>query len=130
MSRSSITCAAEAAAVARPVFARWKWKQEVFVVLLLDQRHGVLGRPLVAAVGTANGVAVHPRDVFREAVRRNACALVVAHNHPSGDSTPSGDDLALTTRLAEAAKLLEIKLLDHVIVTHGGLRSLAEEGRL
>jgi len=120
----------DVAGVARAVFRRWRWEQEVFVALPLDAKHRVLGRPVVVAVGTANSVAVHPRDVYREAVRRNAVAVVVAHCHPSGDLSPSGDDLTLTRRLREAGELLGVALLDHVIVSRDGLRSLAEGGNL
>lgn len=127
---AKISCASDVAATTRPVFRRWRWEQEAFVVLLLNAKHEVLGRPEVAAVGTVTSVTVHPRDVFRAAVRRNAAAVIVAHCHPSGDVAPSADDLELTRRLRAAADLLGIPLLDHVIVGRDALRSLAESGQL
>ena len=127
---ASICSDVAVAELTRPIFRRWKWEQECFVVLLLDNKNKPIGRPLVIAVGTANAVAVHPRDVFREAVRRNACALVIAHCHPSGDTTPSEDDLALTEQIKQAAALLGIRFLDHVIVARRALYSLAAEGRI
>ena len=125
-----VSCASDVAAVSRPVFRRWRWEQEAFVVLLLNAKHDVIGRPEVSAVGTVTSVTVHPRDVFRAAVRRNAAAVIVAHCHPSGDVAPSADDLLLTRRLREAGELLGIPLLDHVIVGRDALRSLAEAGQL
>jgi len=127
---AKISCASDVAVITRPIFRRWRWEQEAFVVLLLDAKHAVLGRPVVAAVGTVASVAVHPRDVFRAAVRRNAVAVIVAHCHPSGDATPSVDDLELTKRLKSAADILGIPLLDHVIVSRDALRSLADAGQL
>lgn len=125
-----VSRASDVAAVSSPVFRRWRWEQEAFVVLLLDSKHGIIGRPEVAAVGTVSSVTVHPRDVFRAAVRRNAVAVIVAHCHPSGDVSPSADDLELTRRLKAAAELLGIPLLDHVIVSRDAFRSLAEAGQL
>jgi len=122
-----VSCAAEAAAVGRPVFRRWKWEQEVFVVLLLDSQYCLIAKPEVIAVGTLCHVEVHPRDVFRRAVRSNAKAVIVMHCHPSGELKPSHDDLAVTGRLREAGKLLGIELLDHVVVTRDAEVSLLDK---
>jgi DNA repair protein RadC len=78
--------------------------------------------------GTLDAALVHPRDVFREAIRRNAAAVVLVHNHPSGDPEPSRDDLELTRRLHRAGALVGIEVLDHVIVAKGGYVSLRERG--
>jgi DNA repair protein RadC len=70
---------------------------------------------------------VHPREVFRPAVRLGAAALVLVHNHPSGDPSPSSEDVALTERLRQAGELLGIRVLDHVVIGQGGYASLAEQ---
>lgn len=102
-------------------------RQEVFVVLLLDARHCLLRRVTVA-MGTLAAAPVHPRDVFREAIRRNAAAVLIAHNHPSGNPEPSRDDLELTKRLARIGTLVGIEVLDHIIITKGSYVSLRERG--
>ncbi len=90
-------------------------EQESFHVLYLDAKNNILEvRELF--VGTVNGASVHPRDIFREAVRLNAVSLIIGHNHPSGDLTPSRDDLLLTRRVREASALMGINFLDHIIV--------------
>jgi DNA repair protein RadC len=103
--------------------------QEVFHVLLLDTRNRLVADRRVAAGGLAS-CAIAPRDVFEPAIREAAPALVFVHNHPSGDPTPSRDDVELTRRLAEGARLLGLSLIDHVVVADGGFASLAEMGKL
>lgn len=103
--------------------------RETFWVILLDTRHRVLREVKVAEGGLA-ACAIDPRDVFAPAIRENAPALIFAHNHPSGDPTPSQDDVKLTRRLGDAARLLGISLLDHVVVADSGFVSLAERGIL
>lgn len=111
----------QAAAAVRPAFPKRLLKrQECFVVLALDAVNAPIGRPRIVAMGTVNGVEVHPRDIFRVAIARNAVSIIVAHNHPSGDTEPSLDDRALTRKISEAGKLLGIPLLDHIIVTPSG----------
>ena len=123
-------CSEDVYAYAAPVFRRWKWEQEAFVVFALDAKHRMIGKPIVAAVGTASSVQVHPRDVFREAIRRNACCVIVSHCHPSGDLEPSLQDRELTGRLNQAAEVLGISLLDHVIVAQDAHYSMERNGRL
>ncbi len=103
--------------------------REVFHVLLLDTRHRLVADRRVAEGGLA-ACAISPRDVFEPAIREAAPALVFIHNHPSGDPTPSRDDVLLTERLGQAAKLLGLSLIDHVVVADGGYASLAEMGKL
>ena len=89
--------------------------KESLRVILLDTRYHLIGRHEVS-LGSVNESIAHPRDVFRPAVVASAYAVIVVHNHPSGDPSPSQSDHSLTRRLVEAAELLQIKLLDHVIV--------------
>lgn len=89
--------------------------QEAFYCVYLDRKNHPLGRHLIT-LGTANSTLVGPREVFRGAILAGASALVVAHNHPSGDPAPSQSDVRVTRVLREAAKILEIELIDHVIV--------------
>ena len=100
---------------------------EEFWALALGPKKAVLRSKMIFR-GTVDACHVHPRDVFRFACFENASSLVVAHNHPSGDLFPSPEDLELTRRLAEAAEILEIPLVDHLIVTRDGFSSFAREG--
>jgi DNA repair protein RadC len=102
---------------------------EQFGVVLLDTKHYVL-RTTIIAVGTLNATVVQPRDVFREALVAGAAAIVVFHNHPSGDPGPSPEDVELTRRLAAAGVLMGIHLVDHVILGDVRYCSLKETGRL
>jgi DNA repair protein RadC len=88
---------------------------EKFWVLCLNRKNRLLRRVEVTS-GTATAALAHPREVFREAIRESATAVICAHNHPSGDPTPSAADLQLTRQLREAAKAVDIDLLDHVVV--------------
>jgi DNA repair protein RadC len=100
----------------------------VFLVLLLDGRNRLLGE-LRISEGTLTAALVHPREVFAPAIRLAAAAIVLIHNHPSGDPTPSPEDVALTDRLRRAGELIGIKVLDHVVVGQGRFVSMAEVGR-
>ena len=99
--------------------------REHFVVILLDARHRPIGYQVVS-IGTATASLVHPREVFQVAVGMGAAAILVAHNHPSGDPTPSPEDRAITERLARAGHLMGIQLLDSVVVAERGYVSLRE----
>ena len=100
---------------------------EQFGVLLLDTKHRVL-RTLVLSVGTVDASIVHPREVFGAAAAAGAAALVLFHNHPSGDPKPSQDDVQLTRRLAAAGVLMGIDVIDHVILADVRYYSFKEEG--
>ncbi len=89
--------------------------REHLIVLILNNRHKVIGSHTVG-IGTLNSCQAHPRETFKAAILAGAAAIVIAHNHPSGDTTPSADDLALTARMGQAGELLGIPVLDHVIV--------------
>jgi len=99
--------------------------REHFVAFYLNSRHQILRREVVS-IGSLNASIVHPREVFRPAIVLCAAALVLAHNHPSGDTAPSEEDLAITRRLKEAGRLLGIELVDHVIVAESGYTSMRE----
>ena len=88
---------------------------ECFVVLCLDAKNGMRSSNIVTT-GLLDASLVHPREVFRPAVLANCAALVLAHNHPTGDLTPSAEDIRTTKQLVEAGKILDIKVLDHVII--------------
>ena len=103
--------------------------QEQFLALLVDGRQCVMGEVLVSQ-GTLTASLVHPREVFRAAIRRSAAALVLVHNHPSGDPSPSGEDRQVTERLQEAGELIGIRVLDHVIVAERGFHSFRDGGAL
>ena len=90
-------------------------KQENFVVLLLDTRRHLIRR-ITISKGTLNRTMVHPRDVFRDAIIGNASSIILAHNHPSGDPTPSKPDRELTRELLQAGSALHIPILDHIII--------------
>ncbi|HZP42603.1 MAG TPA: DNA repair protein RadC [Candidatus Binatia bacterium] len=103
-------------------------EREVFHVLLLDGKNRVQGEVAVSE-GSLTAALVHPREVFAPAIRAAAAALVLVHNHPSGDPTPSAEDVAITERLRQAGELVGIRVLDHVVVGRGRFVSMAEEGR-
>jgi DNA repair protein RadC len=104
--------------------------REHFWALVLSTKNRLL-RMTEVSVGSLNASIVHPRELFKEAVRVSAASIVVVHNHPSGDPTPSGADLQLTRRLAKAGEVLGIELLDHVVIGDGGAHvSLREMGVL
>jgi len=107
---------------------RWL-QQEYFRILLLNTKHHVLGAPTVF-VGSLNTSVVHPREIFKEAIRHSAAAVILVHNHPSGDPAPSAEDIAVSKRLAEAGKLMDIAVLDHIIIGDGRYVSLKDQGIL
>ncbi|HHP7243851.1 MAG TPA: RadC family protein [Elainellaceae cyanobacterium] len=118
-------------AIAAQVFAKdlmWQ-EQEQFGVLLLDVKHRVIGSHIIS-IGTATETLVHPRDVFRDVIRRGATRVIVAHNHPSGVVEPSQEDIALTRQLLQAGQVLGIPVLDHLILGCGQHKSLRQSTTL
>ena len=102
---------------------------EVFAILFLDNRHRVIEFvPLFR--GTIDGASVYPREVVKEALARNAAAVILAHNHPSGVAEPSQADEVITTRLRDALALIDVRVLDHLVVTGDSIVSFAERGLL
>lgn len=102
-------------------------QQEHFVVLFLNVKNQILHKKTIF-VGSLNASIVHPREIFREAVKRSAASIICAHNHPSGVPTPSPEDIDVTTRLYEAGKIVGVDLLDHVIIGDHQFISMKEKG--
>ena len=89
--------------------------REIFVVLHLDARNRIVAHE-ITSIGSQTASLVHPREVFKSAILKGACSIILAHNHPSGDPSPSKDDVDLTHRLVEAGRLIGIDVLDHIII--------------
>jgi DNA repair protein RadC len=104
-------------------------KHEVFRVALLDAQNRLL-RDRVISEGTLSASLVHPREVFKPAILESAASVILLHNHPSGDPTPSREDIRLTRQLVECARLLDLRIHDHVVIGHGRFVSLAEQGMI
>jgi DNA repair protein RadC len=102
---------------------------EVFGCLYLDNRHRVLAFEELFR-GTVDGASVHPREVVRACLKHNACAVIFAHNHPSGVAEPSAADRAITRELREALQLVGVRVLDHLVIGQGAPVSMAERGLL
>lgn len=90
-------------------------EREVFSVMFLNARHKVI-RTVDMFTGTIDGASVHVREIIKAALIRNATAIIIAHNHPSGEAEPSRSDIVITSRIQEACKLMDIRLLDHIVV--------------
>ena len=123
----TLTTPRESASVLMPLLQHEA--SEVFAVLFLSTRHHVIAYHEVGR-GTLDTVLVTPREVFKAAILANAAAVILCHSHPSGDPTPSPDDVALTRRLGAAGTLLGIEVLDHIIVADDAYVSLRERGCL
>jgi DNA repair protein RadC len=101
-------------------------KQEHFYVLTLDSNNQIISKDLVS-IGTLNVSVVHPREIFRNAIKDSANSIIIIHNHPSGNLEPSPEDIQVTAILKNAGKLLGISVLDHLIIAGDGFRSIIEE---
>lgn len=104
-----------------------RWDRERFLTLILNNKHMLLGIEEVS-VGSLTASIVHPREVFKAIILANAAAFIVAHNHPSGDPTPSKEDIDITRRLREIADLMAIRLLDHIVIGKGRYVSFVDDG--
>ncbi len=102
-------------------------EKERFFSIMLNTKNRVIGIEEIS-VGSLNSSIVHPREVFKTAVRKSAASIIVAHNHPSGETSPSREDIEVTRRLCEAGRLLGVELLDHVIFGDGEILSLKQKG--
>lgn len=103
--------------------------KEMFLTLHLDGKNRIIAMDMVS-VGSLNQSIVHPREVFKTACLSNAASVILAHNHPTGDPTPSSEDITITRRLKEAGEIMGIKVLDHIIVGDGEYLSFVERGLL
>lgn len=103
--------------------------QEVFILITLNSKNNVLSKKEIFR-GSLNSSLVHPREVFKEALKDSAASIIVCHNHPSGDPTPSKEDINITKRIKECGKIMGIDLLDHIIIGDKSYISLKEEGQL
>ena len=111
--------------IAQVSFLRDK-QREHFVVLFLNARNQLIFKKDLF-IGTLNANLVHPREIFSEALKHNAASLILIHNHPSGDSEPSQDDLEITKRLVEAAKIMGVEIIDHLIISQKSYFSFKEK---
>lgn len=110
------------------LMARLRYEtREHFIILLLSTKNHVLATPTIS-IGSLNASIVHPRELFREVINHSAASVILAHNHPSGDPTPSQEDIGLTRKLIDAGKILEIPVLDHIIIGDNKYVSLKEKG--
>jgi DNA repair protein RadC len=113
-----------------PFVEEWREAaQEHFIVITLDGAHHVI-KTRVVSVGLINRALVHPREVFRDAIIDNAAAIIMCHNHPSGNLEPSDEDIQITTRLKQASKIIGIEILDHIIISSYGHYSFLEAGKI
>ncbi|KXS48249.1 RadC family protein [Halanaerobium congolense] len=102
-------------------------KQEVLRVILLDVKNKVISVPEISRGGLSSSI-VHPREVFKEAIRRSSAAMILVHNHPSGDPTPSSDDLSITKKLVKTGKIIGIEVIDHIVIAGDKYLSFKEKG--
>jgi len=100
--------------------------KEMFNILLLNTKHDVIAIENIS-IGSLNASIVHPREVFNRAIKRSSSAIILAHNHPSGDPKPSGEDINITKRLIEAGTIIGINVLDHIIIGDGVYFSMKEQ---
>ena len=118
------------AAVKEYLFAKLSgFEHEVFAVLFMDTQHRLIEYAEMFR-GTIDGASVYPRELVKEALRLNAAAVIISHNHPSGNPEPSQADKVLTQRLNEALRLVDVRVLDHVIVAGNSTASFAERGQI
>lgn len=103
--------------------------KEQFMVILLNSKNRIIKDEIVS-VGTLNASIIHPREIFKSAIKESAHAIIVAHNHPSGDPAPSEEDVIVTNLLVDSGNLLNIKVLDHIILGKKSYYSFAKEGKL
>lgn len=123
----AITSTKEAVGFCQSLFTRLisDGLQEEFHVVTLDTKHRMIGSHRIT-VGTLDASLVHPREIFRAAIRDSSSCVLLAHNHPSGDPTPSREDIVVTDRMTEAGKLIGINVLDHIVLAREGCLSIRE----
>lgn len=127
-SAKAIIDSPNAAAAAFSHELMWQ-SQERFAVLLLDTKNSLISTQVIT-IGIATETLIHPRELFREAIKKSATNIIIAHNHPSGNLEPSLEDLNLTQQLLECAKIVGIPILDHLIIGNGDYRSIRQNSSL
>lgn len=123
--KTVITCPDDAAEYAMPKLMNEQ--REHFAAILVNVKNHIIGMPVIS-IGSLTASVVHPREVFKSAIKHTAAAMILVHNHPSGDPTPSKEDIVTTKRLVEAGKLMDIPVLDHIIIGRNKYVSLKEKG--
>ena len=113
--------------IAQNVIQANEYPEENLWLITLDTKNNITGI-FTVSTGSLNSSLVHPREVFKRAMLQNAASIIICHNHPSGDPTPSKDDIGITKRLYEAGEIIGIKLLDHIIAGDNSYTSLKEKG--
>ena len=103
--------------LAQVVYLRDKTREHLMTLFLNARNELLYKKPMF--VGTLNASLIHPREIFQEALKQNACSVILAHNHPSGDNEPSEDDITVTRRIIEAGKIMGVEVLDHVVIAKG-----------
>lgn len=104
-------------------------KKEMFIIICLDTKNQIIAKEVIS-IGSLNANIVHPREVFKSALLASSAHIIVSHNHPSGDPTPSREDIEITGKLLDAGKILGVDLLDHVIIGDGRHFSMKEAGHI
>lgn len=125
--RVQVTNSRHAFEYLNPIFAEEMENREIFILLLLNTANEILGWKLIG-IGGISGTVADPRKIFQTALKANASALIIAHNHPSGNLKPSEADKKLTKKIKQVGELHDIQLLDHVIMTADGYTSFADDG--
>ena len=115
----------DAAAYAMPLLR--DEEQEHFAIILLDMKNHIKYMPIIST-GSLSASVVHPREVFRQAIEHSAASVILVHNHPSGDPSPSREDINVTKRMVEVGKIMDIPVLDHIIIGHNRFCSLKDKG--
>ena len=123
--RAVVTCPEDAADYAMPRF-RYE-DREHFAVILLNVKNHILSMPVIS-VGSLTASVVHPREVFKAAIQQTAASIILVHNHPSGDPTPSKEDIEFTARMVQVSRVMDIPVLDHIILGNDNYISLKEKG--
>lgn len=125
--RAAVTCPEDAADYALPRF-RYE-EREHFAVILLNVKNHILSMPVIS-IGSLTASVVHPREVFRAAIQQTAASMILVHNHPSGDPSPSREDIDITNRLVAVGRVMDIPVLDHIILGNDNYISLREKGMI
>lgn len=108
----------------KPFFRKHMNTQEAIFIIALDVKMRPIGKPWMASLGTVSKTWAHPRDIFREAIKRNAYSIIISHNHPSGDHHPSIDDINLTNKLKDVGAIIDISITDHIVISRNGFESI------